>query len=148
MSFSIQFTTVAIATALAFAGHVEAAPASMDPVGTESMSVRVSVADLDLSQPAGLATAHERIRRAAVAVCGSQSASAGLAVYELYSDCRKTAFNDAMMDLNTKIASTLAPQAAPRATTLAATEGCSTDSPRCTASTASTSRSEVTSLRR
>lgn len=119
MPTKIQFTTLAITAALAFAGNVEAAPSAAS-VETESMSVRVSVADLDLSQQAGLAVARKRIHRAAALVCGSQSASAGLAIYELYSDCRKAAFNDAVTDLNAQIASTMGPQAYPKATALAA----------------------------
>ena len=120
MSIKMQFTTVVLATTLAFAGGAKAAPASTSSPDDGTVSVRVSVADLDLSQKAGLAVAHKRIHRAAALVCGSQSASAGLTVYGLYSDCRKTAFNEAVTDLNAQIASTMGPQSYPKATALAA----------------------------
>jgi UrcA family protein len=82
------------------------------------MSVRVSVADLDLRHEAGVAVAHHRIRRAAAAVCGNEPAASGLTGYSLYSDCRKAAFNGAVTDLHTQIASVLGPQP-PKATVLA-----------------------------
>lgn len=117
MPTRIQFTTIAVAATLALAGRVEASPASQAPAGTETVSVRVSVADLDLRHKAGVAVAHQRIRRAATLVCGNEPASSGLIVYGYYSSCRRAAFNDAVTDLNTQIASTLA---SPEATALAA----------------------------
>jgi UrcA family protein len=119
MSFKTQFTTLAVAATLAFAGSVEAAPASKAPAGSESISVRVSVADLDLRREAGVAVAHQRIRRAADFVCGSVTPLSGLILYGLYRSCRDAAFDEAVADLNTRIAS-LGPQSAPTETALAA----------------------------
>jgi|KBSMisStandDraft_5_1062788.scaffolds.fasta_scaffold88524_1 UrcA family protein len=116
MSFRTQFTTLAAAATLAFAGSVEAAPASKAPAGSETMSVRVSVADLDLRQEAGVAAARNRIRRAADFVCGSQTPLSGLILYGLYHSCRDAAFDEAVAELNTRIAS----QSAPTETALAA----------------------------
>jgi UrcA family protein len=82
------------------------------------MSVRVSVADLDLHQESGVAVAHKRIRRAAEFVCGNESPSAGLVLYRLFSSCRKAAVDDAVADLDTQIAAL--PQSSPRETALAA----------------------------
>jgi UrcA family protein len=120
MPTKIQFTTVAVAAMLIFGGSVEAAPAPTEPSGAETTSVRVSVADLDLRQEAGLAAAHRRIRRAAVLVCGYEPASAGLVLYVASSNCRKAAFGAAVADLDTQMASRLDPQSSPRKTALAA----------------------------
>ena len=120
MSIKIQFTTVALTAVLALAGGAKAAPASMSPSASETMSVRVSLADLDLSQQAGLTAAHRRILRAAALVCGNEPASSGLVLYAASSSCRKAAFAEAVADLDTQIASTMGPQAYPKATALAA----------------------------
>jgi len=120
MPTKIQFTTLALVATLASAGGSHAAPASKAPAGTETMSVRVSVADLDLRQEAGVAVAHQRIRRAAAFVCGYESPASGLILYGLYSSCRKAAIGDAVADLNTQIASMANPQSLPKATSLAA----------------------------
>ena len=119
MPTKIQFTTLACALALAFAGSAQASPAS-EAAEAETISVRVSLADLDLSQDADLAAAHQRIHRAAVLVCGNEPASPGLLVYGLYINCRRTAFNDAVKDLNAQITSTVAQQSSPKSTALAA----------------------------
>jgi UrcA family protein len=117
MPAKAQFTTLAVAATLAFGATAQAA--TLSPSGTETVSVRVSVADLDLHQEAGLAAAHKRIHRAAILVCGNESASSGLALYAASGSCRKTAFDDAVADLDTQVASTSAPRSSSRETALA-----------------------------
>jgi len=119
MSIKIQFTTFALATTLAFAGAAKAAPA-MSSLDDVTVSTRVSVADLDLNQQAGMAVAHQRIRQAATFVCGSEPPYAGLYQHRLYQKCRKAAVDDAVADLSTQMAALKDSGSAPKATTLAA----------------------------
>jgi UrcA family protein len=115
MSIKIQFTTVVLAATLAFVGGAKAAPAaSLDDA---TVSTRVSVADLDLHQQAGIAVAHQRIRQAATFVCGSEPPYAGIYQHRLYQRCRKAAVDDAVADLGARMT---ALKDSPKATTLAA----------------------------
>jgi UrcA family protein len=120
MSIKIQLTTIALATTLAFAGGAKAAPAPTLSPDSETISVRVSVADLDLRQEAGAAAAHQRIRQAAALVCGGEPPSGVLLQHELYRACRKTAAGNAIADLKTQMAALYGPEPAPKATALAA----------------------------
>jgi UrcA family protein len=117
MPAKAQFTTLAIAATLVFGASARAAPMSSSETGT--VSVRVSVADLDLRHEAGLAAAHRRIQRAAAVVCGNEPASSGLALYAASKSCRKAAFDGAVADLDTQVASMLALRSGPRETALA-----------------------------
>lgn len=120
MPTKIQLTTLACAAMLAFAGSAEAAPTSKAPAAAETTSVRVSVADLNLRQAAGVAVAHNRIRQAAVLVCGNEPLSSGLTFHRVYGSCRKAAVEAAMADLDTQIASARDPRSSSKATALVA----------------------------
>ncbi len=120
MPTKIQLTTFAAAAVLAFAANAQPASASTRFPRAETVSVRVSLADLDLSRGTGMALAHKRIRQAAVFVCGSEPAFAGLREHRIYRNCRRTAVDDAVADLNTQIAALRDSETAPRATALAA----------------------------
>ncbi|MGH6965754.1 MAG: UrcA family protein [Phenylobacterium sp.] len=120
MSTKIQFTTIALAAALVFAGGAKAAPASMTGLDDVTTSVRVSLADLDLNQQAGMAVAHQRIRQAATFVCGSEPPYAGLYQHRLYNSCRKAAVDEAMADLSAQVAALGDSGSTPKLTALAA----------------------------
>jgi UrcA family protein len=104
MQTKILFTTLVLTTALAFAGSAQAAPAPTPPSAPGLMSVRVSVADLDLRRTAGADVALRRIHRAAVVICGDEPQSSGLARYALYRGCVKTTVRDALASRSTQFA--------------------------------------------
>lgn len=100
MTTKILLTTLALTSALHFAGSAQAAP-SAEPA---HMSMRVSVADLDLHRPAGSDVALRRIHHAAVVICGDEPQSAGLRRYGLFRGCVKTTVRNAMASHDTQLA--------------------------------------------
>jgi UrcA family protein len=83
----IAITTAALALS-AFSGAVRAQDA-------DAPSVRVSYADLDLSQPAGRAVLNQRITHAVTLVCGERPMPAELDRQRAYDACRSTAQTNA-----------------------------------------------------
>lgn len=92
MSNRTYFATmlVTVAATLQFAPSAQAAPAPSSPADAAQMSVRVPVADLDLHKAAGAKIALRRIHRAAVAICGDEPLSSGIARYSRFQGCVKS----------------------------------------------------------
>lgn len=99
-------TLVALAAtmALALPGVASAGNDNMDVIvdgraGTETRSIAVSVADLNLASSAGLRRADYRVTRAAKQVCGFVNGSI-IPVTEDYRNCFGEALTGARSDLN------------------------------------------------
>lgn len=106
MSTRTLFAVAAIAAALEFAGSAQASPARAPPAADDAhISVRVPVADLDLRKPAGAKIALQRIHRAAVAICGDEHLSSGLARYSRFQGCVKTTVRAAVSLPGSQLAS-------------------------------------------
>jgi UrcA family protein len=64
---------IAAVAAIGCAAGSHAAPASRQAYGSEAVSVRVRLADLDLANPAGAEAGLRRIHNAAREICGPDS---------------------------------------------------------------------------
>ncbi len=100
-------TLVAMAAAMALAlpGVASAGSNDMDVIvdgraGTETRSLAVSVADLNLTSTNGMRRADSRVTRAAKQVCGFVNGSV-LPVTEDYRNCFGSAIDGARSDLST-----------------------------------------------
>ena len=89
------------AVALTAAANAQAASNLAE---TEQVSVRVSLADLDLHKDAGANVALRRIRTAAKTVCGNESQLSGLNRYIPYVACVRSTVSVARGDLETQVA--------------------------------------------
>lgn len=87
MSSRTPLAIFAVGTALATAVSAHASPAVTSSYSDDQLSVRVSVADLDLHKDADAAAAVHRVRRAAAVICGNEPQSSGLARYIRYRAC-------------------------------------------------------------
>ena len=88
------FTAVA---AVAILGA--AAPALAGPP-TETMSVKVSLNDLDLGHASGARIAYQRISHAADKICGGEPSNYDIQGRYAYLGCRKTIVHDAVVRLD------------------------------------------------
>ena len=104
MPTKFLFATLVLTTALQFAGRAQAALAPTLASDPAHMSVRVSVADLDLRRNAGADAALRRIHRAAVVICGDEPQSSGLARYGLFRGCVKATVRSALASRSTQLA--------------------------------------------
>ena len=104
MSTKTLFATFATAAALGLSFSAQAAPAMVQSSDDNQVSVRVSVADLDLRKDAGTAIARQRIRNAASQVCGNETQQAGLARYTLYRSCVMSTAGNAFTSLDARVA--------------------------------------------
>ena len=98
------FAALVMTTAVHFAGKAHAATAPTPSSAPAQMSMRVSVADLDLRRNAGADAALRRIRRAAVVICGDEPQSSGLARYGLFRGCVKTTVRNALASRSAQLA--------------------------------------------
>jgi UrcA family protein len=103
------FATLAAAAALGLAVSAQASPTVSPSSQADQTSVRVSIADLDLSKDVGSTTARQRILRAASFICGDETQQAGLSRYLLYRACVKATAGDAVATLDAQIASARTP---------------------------------------
>ena len=103
MQTKFLFATLVLTTALQLAGKAQAEPPTPSSAPAQ-MSVRVSVADLDLRRNAGADVALRRVHRAAVVICGDEPQSSGLARYGLFRSCVKTTVRSALASRSTQLA--------------------------------------------
>lgn len=99
----ISIIVSAAAAIIASSVCVSAATAAPAP-----NSVRVSVADLDLSSPTGQATLDRRISQAARQACGDAAVERDLAMQFNMGRCFNTAIEKAKLDASRMNASTIA----------------------------------------
>lgn len=90
-------TPIALAVLAATAVSIPVCAASPDP---DVISVRVSLADLNLAGKPGAAVALRRIRKAAETICGDKPMVIELARVELYDDCARAAVGRAVASLD------------------------------------------------
>lgn len=100
-----MLVAMAAAMALAVPGMASAGSNDMDVIvdghaGTETRSIAVSIADLNLASTSGLRRADSRIVRASKQVCGFVNGSV-LPVTDDYRTCFGSAIDGARSDLNT-----------------------------------------------
>jgi UrcA family protein len=100
-----NWVAMAAAMALALPGVASAGSNDMDVIvdgraGTETRSLAVSVADLNLTSTNGMRRADSRVTRAAKQVCGYVNGSI-LPVTEDYRNCFGSAIDGARSDLST-----------------------------------------------
>lgn len=100
-----NWVAMAAAMALALPGVASAGSNDMDVIvdgraGTETRSLAVSVADLNLTSTNGMRRADSRVTRAAKQVCGYVNGSV-LPVTEDYRNCFGSAIDGARSDLST-----------------------------------------------
>ena len=62
--------------------------------------VRVTVADVNLANPQGVATLYARLRRAAADVCGTEPQTRELGRHTAWSECVRTALDDAVIQVH------------------------------------------------
>ncbi len=103
MSAKTLVAVLSAAVALGPAVTAQATPAS-NRAGTERLSVRVSLADLDLHRAAGTTVALQRIGAAAKMVCGNESQLSGLNRYIPYVACVHSTVSAARSDLDVQVA--------------------------------------------
>jgi UrcA family protein len=103
VSTKTLFATVT-AAALVLSFSAQAAPTMSQSSDDNRVSVRVSVADLDLRKDAGTEIARRRLRHAANRACGEESHFLGLARYTLYRTCVMSTSSQAFAALDTRIA--------------------------------------------
>ncbi len=99
------WVAIAAAMAVALPGVASAGSNDMDVIvdghaGTETRSLAVSVADLNLASTSGMRRADSRVTRAAKQVCGYVNGSV-LPVTEDYRTCYGSAIDGARSDLST-----------------------------------------------
>jgi len=95
--FTKTLATVAALAALGFAASSYAAsPSSFDP---DSISMKVKIADLNLSSRAGATVALQRIHQAAKAICGDEPPVKVLAGGVEYRACMSSVTNRAVASL-------------------------------------------------
>lgn len=97
---------VAVATIGCAAGS-QAAPASSPPYASEAVSVRVSLADLDLNTSAGAKTSLRRIHNAAKQVCGEEPGPPEFEARHAYQGCMDDAVDRAVDHLGNPIVAAL-----------------------------------------
>ncbi|WP_088182393.1 UrcA family protein [Sphingobium sp. Z007] len=100
-----MWVAMAAAMALALPGVASAGSNDMDVIvdgraGTETRSLAVSVADLNLASTNGMRRADSRVTRAAKQVCGFVNGSV-LPVTDDYRNCFGSAIDGARSDLST-----------------------------------------------
>ncbi|MES2175622.1 MAG: UrcA family protein [Pseudomonadota bacterium] len=100
-----NWVAMAAAMAMALPGVASAGSNDMDVIvdgraGTETRSLAVSVADLNLTSTNGMRRADSRVTRAAKQVCGYVNGSV-LPVTEDYRNCFGSAIDGARSDLST-----------------------------------------------
>jgi UrcA family protein len=93
---------------LLFACAAAAGPAAADAPENDVMHAFVSYADLDLGQPAGLATLRGRIHAAAQQVCGESPDARELERYRLWRTCVADAQERALNEVTAGIRNELA----------------------------------------
>jgi len=92
-----KITSTAIAALLA---AVVAAGANAAQPNPDAVTVRVSVADLNLASQQGAAVALRRIRRAAGSICGEQPAAVDLKRRALYDSCMRSTVGKVVASLD------------------------------------------------
>ena len=96
--FTKTLTTVVALAALGFAASSHAAsPSSFDP---DTVSIKVKIADLNLSSEAGATAALQRIHQAAKTICGDEPPVKVLAGGAEYRACMTSVTNRAVTSLD------------------------------------------------
>jgi UrcA family protein len=90
---------VAVA-ALGFAASIHAAPAADWSSDSDTMSVNVSAAGLDLSSPADAKVVLQRIHSAAHTICGDEPDIHSTERFSLYQSCLKTTVDRTVASLD------------------------------------------------
>jgi UrcA family protein len=101
---SSRTTSIALA-ALAVAVVTTAAQAS--PAGSDVITVRVSLADLNLASQPGASIALQRIRRAAAWICGDEPLLVELDRMALYDTCLRSTVGSAVASLDNPVVTEL-----------------------------------------
>ena len=104
MSAKYLFAAITAAAAVGAGFSAQAASAEGFAAGADQVSVRVSLADLDLSRQAGASAALQRIRAAAKDVCGDVQQIDGLGRYIPYVACLRSTVADARTSLDAQVA--------------------------------------------
>jgi UrcA family protein len=91
----INVITVTLSSLLGFGAAIGCASSAHADEATE---VKVSYADLNLSQPVDVQTLYRRLRNAAASVC-SQYQSRELAVHHAYTRCYESALESAVAEI-------------------------------------------------
>jgi UrcA family protein len=91
--------SLAAIAALGFAAVTHAAPVADRSSDSDATSVNVSIAGLDLSNPAGAKVVLQRIRAAAQTVCGGEPDIRLTERFTLYQSCLKTTVDGAVASL-------------------------------------------------
>ena len=107
MSYNKLFPMIAAVAAVGCGAGVHAASASHQAYGSEVVSVRVKLADLDLANPAGAAAGLRRIHQAAKEICGPEPGLAVLEMRQIYRNCIDDAVDHAVDRLGNPIVSAM-----------------------------------------
>jgi UrcA family protein len=90
-------TLAGLGAALLLTGFAHAAPVPTPAqAGSETVSVSVRFADLDVNRPEGVATLRRRVEAAVTTVCGGEPDQRFLDQVAAYEHCRKAALDEAM----------------------------------------------------
>lgn len=89
-----------VVAALTLSGALAAVPAAAADPGVRTQARSVRFDDLSLSTPEGVKTLYNRIRNAAIAVCGPSERTGTRIVSQDWKDCVSGAIRDAVIKLN------------------------------------------------
>ena len=98
-----SFAAVAALSVLGFAATTHASPASDASSDPATMSVNVSVADLNLASPVGARIVLQRIHNAAATICGSEPDIRLTERFALYQSCVKTTVDKTVASLDSPL---------------------------------------------
>jgi UrcA family protein len=113
MSTKTKLAAVSALATLAIAAAAQAAPEMSPSSSDDTVSVKVFLADLDLSSPAGARVVLQRIRNAARAICGDEPAPAALDRAGPYRACVATTIDGAVASLGAPMVTALNGHARP-----------------------------------
>jgi UrcA family protein len=98
---------IAAVAAIGCAAGAHAAPYSPTAYASETVSVRVKLADLDLANPAGAAAGLQRIHNAAREICGPDESFGPLEMQRIYRGCISHTVDHAVEGLGNPMLSAL-----------------------------------------
>lgn len=107
VSYNKMLSTIAAVAAMGCAAGSHAAPAPRQVYGSEYVSVRVRLADLDLASPAGAEAGLRRIHNAAREVCGPDSDSEFFEMRRIHEACMDDVVSRAVDRLGNPVVSAL-----------------------------------------
>jgi UrcA family protein len=107
MFYKIVLPMVVAVAAIGCAGGALAAPSPHPVYASETVSVRVKLADLDLANPAGAAASLRRIHQAAKEICGPDESFRPFELGRIYRACIKDTVDRAVDRLGNPMVSAL-----------------------------------------